>query len=124
MLFKKPSPNSAQLAGLDIKLSKYINIIGHYDQHLLRTKQNQLIAIIQLSGLIGETKSSEELQAYQLLWSDLYTSISNEQFSLYCHTLQKLDTRYPGGNFSQTFAHQLNESYKKSQTEKEKFKQE
>jgi type IV secretion system protein VirB4 len=109
---------------MDLKLSHYINIIGHYDEHLLRTKQDNLIAIIKLSGLFGETKSEAELEQYKTLWSDLYTSISNGDYAVYFHTLQKIDKQYPQGSYPIGFAQSLDDAYKKAHFKQEKFYQE
>ncbi|MFA6037089.1 MAG: hypothetical protein WC748_03055 [Legionellales bacterium] len=112
------------LAPLDLKLSNYINVIGHYDENLLRTKQDQLIAIIKLSGLVGETKSTDELDYYKTLWSDLYTSISDNNYAVYFHVIQKIDDQYPEGNYRKGFAKQLDEAYKKLHQGKNKYYQE
>ncbi len=112
------------LAPSDLKLSNYINIIGHYDEHLLRTKQDHLLAIIKLSGLYGETKTPGELDQYQSLWSDLFTSIAGAGFAVYFHVIQKVDDEYPDGNFKANFAKQLNDAYKQTHFSQPKFYQE
>lgn len=124
MNFKALKPKTAQLSQMDLKLSNYINIVGHYDEYLLRTKEDQLIAIIKLQGLFGETKSEAELLQYKILWSDLFTSISSGEFATYFHVIQKNDNQYPAGEYSIQFAKQLNEAYKRAHTSRDKYCQE
>jgi type IV secretion system protein VirB4 len=124
MILRKPQPQQSKFSDRELKMSKYINIIGHYNETLLRTKQDDLIAIIQLSGLVGETKSEAQLNQYKMLWSDLYTSISNGQFAIYFHTLQKPDNAYPQGEYPDGFAKMLDKAYQKTHACKEKFYQE
>jgi type IV secretion system protein VirB4 len=112
------------LAPYDLKLSNYINVTGHYDESLLRTKQDHLIAIIKLSGLYGDTKNPTELEQYTSLWSDLFTSIAGGDFAVYFHVLQKVDNEYPSGDFQTHFARQLNDAYKKAHLSQAKFYQE
>ncbi len=123
MNFRSLKPKTATLAQMDLKLSNYINIIGHYDENLLRTKADNLIAIIKLPGLFGETKSEAELHQYKLLWSDLYTSISSGEYAVYFHTLQEIDEQYPLGNYPEGFARSLDEAYKKSHFSFDKYQQ-
>ncbi|MGA2655155.1 MAG: TraM recognition domain-containing protein [Gammaproteobacteria bacterium] len=105
-------------------MSNYLNITGHYDEFLLRTKQDHLIAIIKLSGLYGETKNPSELDQYKDLWSDLLTSIASANCVICFHVLQKIDEQYPEGGFAPGFARQLNEAYRKSHFAEPKYYQE
>jgi len=124
MLLRTPHTSSMHMAKMDFKLSKYLNIVGHYDEYLLRTKQDDLIVVIQLSGLLGEIKSAAELYQYKTLWSDLYTSVSSGEFAIYFHVLQKNDAYRLNSSCQEGFAQTLDLAYQAQRAKTNKFKQE
>jgi type IV secretion system protein VirB4 len=91
--------------------SSHINIHSHYDDVTLLDKSDKLIQIIQLNGLDCISRDAAELDAYKNRLNNLLKGISSD-FAIYCWESRKRVKVYPGGDYPENYAKELNERYK------------
>ncbi|MFI4956703.1 MAG: hypothetical protein ACHQAX_05810 [Gammaproteobacteria bacterium] len=115
---------SEKLATQELRYSDYIGIVGHYDDHLLRTKDNDLIAVIKLDGLRFDTKGDDELYSIKNACAQLYSTIEPGKYGLYFHTIQSNDNAFPDGEFTQPFAKRFNDEFKEKILSSARYKAE
>lgn len=90
--------------------SNCINVISHYDDYTLLDKSGKLIHILRLKGLDCISSDSRNLDIYKNRFNNLLKGFSSE-FALYFWDMRKRVKDYPGGNFSQDYAGELNDRY-------------
>lgn len=113
---------SEKLASQELRFSDYISIVGHVDEHVLRTKDNDLIAIIKLDGLRFDTKGEEELYNTKKSCAQFYNTLDAGKYGLYFHTVQSKDNSFPAGEFAQTFAHRFNNEFREKTILSDRYK--
>jgi type IV secretion system protein VirB4 len=111
MILKKPAFKSQTIAENDLRVSDHIPVVAHLDEHILLTKDNDLILTLQLEGLCFDTKSDIELMRYKDLCSQLYQSISTGKIAIYFHMIRKIDNPDISGKFPDGFSKVLDKSY-------------
>jgi type IV secretion system protein VirB4 len=91
--------------------SRHINIISHYDDVTLLDKSDKLIQIIKLNGLDCISRDELSLNAYKIRINNLLKGFSSE-FAFYTWEVRKKVTEYPQGEFSGSYAKELNDRYR------------
>lgn len=92
------------------KVSKHINVIGHYDDSTLIDKSGKLIKILKLSGVNYVTQSAELLDLYKNRFNNILKSFSSE-FALYFWNVRRKVNQFSVDEFINPFARELNEKY-------------
>jgi len=95
----------------EVKCSKHINIVGHYDDTTLIDKDGHLIRIFQLNGIDHITKAQIELDVFKHRKNSIFKTLNNN-YALYAWTIRKKSVEYPEGDFNNYFGHLVNEKYK------------
>src|SRR5579872_1376996 len=101
-------------------VSRFINIIGHYDDETLLDKSGKLIKIIKLSGLDYVTQADHVLNNYKNHRNNLLKNFSSE-FAMYFWSIRRKDFNYPCGEFQNSYADSVNEQYKKMIMQRKMF---
>lgn len=102
------------------RASKHINILSHYADDTLLDKSGKLIKIIKLSGLDFVTKDEQTLDIYKIRRNNLLKNFSSE-FAFYCWAMRRKTSRYPAGEFTESFAKAVNDKYQKKLNVAEMF---
>lgn len=101
-------------------VSRFINIIGHYDDETLIDKSGKLIKIIKLSGLDYVTQADHVLNNYKNHRNNLLKNFSSE-FAIYFWSIRRKHFDYPRGEFQNIYADSVNEQYKKMIMQRKMF---
>ncbi|MDR3490996.1 MAG: VirB4 family type IV secretion/conjugal transfer ATPase [Gammaproteobacteria bacterium] len=91
--------------------SKHINILMHYDDDTLLDKSGKLIKIIKLSGIDFITKDNQILNNYKNNRNNLLKNFSSS-FAMYFWEVRRKAIEYPGGDFADSYASEVNDKYK------------
>ena len=92
-------------------ISKFINVLAHYDDDTLIDKSGKLIKIIKLDGIDFVSKDSHALNSYKNNRNNLLKNFSSE-FAMYFWEVRRKSIDYPGGNFTPGLADDVNQKYK------------
>jgi type IV secretion system protein VirB4 len=103
--------------------SKHINILMHHDDDTLLDKSGKLIKIIKLSGIDFVTKDDDSLNAYKNYRNNLLKNFSSD-YAIYFWEMRRKLQDYPGGNFVDGYASEVNEKYKQKIQHAEMFRKE
>lgn len=102
------------------KASKHINVLSHYDDTTLLDKSNKLIQIIKIRGIDALTQDEKMLDAYKNRRNNLLKSFSSE-FALYFWEVRRKSENVASGEFSNDFARNVNDKYKKLLSERDLY---
>ncbi len=92
-------------------VSKFINVLRHYDDGTLLDKSGKLIKIIHLAGIDSISESSQVLNSYKNNRNNLFKNFSSE-FAMYFWEVRRKSIEYPNGDFSDGFAADVNKKYR------------
>lgn len=92
------------------KVSKFINILSHYNNDTLLDKSGKLIKIIKLSGIDYATQDGQSLLSAKNTRNNLLKSFSSE-FAFYFWEIRKKTNDFPSGVFENEFANEVNKKY-------------
>jgi type IV secretion system protein VirB4 len=73
----------------EIKASKYIPYLHHWNKNTIITKNNELLQVIKVSGYSFETADDEDLDIKKHMLNMLFKGISSGGYSLYFHTIRR-----------------------------------
>lgn len=84
----------------------------HYDDNTILTKNNELMSVIKLDGFSFETADDSDVDNKKTLRNNLFKGMASSGLSIYCHTMRRRYSSFPGGEFNDFFTQTLNEQWK------------
>lgn len=92
-------------------IAAHIPYSSHIDTFTLKTKDNALVRVFELSGISFETKGDEEIARLHNGLNEWLKSLSDHPVGVWSHVVRAtIDTKI-GGEFEQDYAAQLNQRY-------------
>jgi len=111
----------APVSRREVPESDHIPYACHYDEQTLLTKQEDLLQVIQLSGLPFETADDELVVLRKNLRNSLVRSAADSRFAIYAHTVRRRLSLSPEGSFRDGFAQELDQRWRQKQDQTKLF---
>lgn len=92
----------------------YLPFLRHINRYMMMLENGHIMAVLKLEGISFETIDITDINALNNQLNVVWRNIASDQLSLMHHLMRREEKSYPEGNFSSTFASQLNESYRQS----------
>lgn len=117
---KIPSLKVKQSISAESITAKHINVVGHYNDTTLIDKDAKLIKIFELTCIDYYTRHQVTLDILKSRRNSLF-KLFNSNYALYSWIVRERIVEFPGGSFTDSFAADLNNKYKKKIEERTMF---
>lgn len=114
-------PSSAVIDARELTLSSRVPYTWHYDDATVMTKDNALVQVIKLDGLLYESLSDDQIKQFERLRNTVLRQIANSDRSVYVHLIRRKTHVYPAGEYRNWFARQLNEAWHERSERKQHY---
>ena len=101
--------------------ASYVPFAAHVDRNTIKTKQGDFIQLFKLEGIAHETADDDEINTWHEQLNMFMRNVSSPHVVLWTHAVRKESGEYVGGGFQPGFAHDLNEKYRNTVTDKKLF---
>lgn len=91
---KKQRTEKYKYARLEFPESDFLPYIGHWNDHTILTKNNELVQVIKLGGFSFETADDEDIDIRKNIRNLLLKSIAGGSFALYFHTMRRKESLF------------------------------
>ena len=108
-----PRPGSIDLDAHEMALSDMIPYTVHYDDHTVITKDNGLVQVIKLDGLLFESLSSKQIRQFEKRRNTTLRTIADSNIGVYVHLVRRRHQIYPEGEGQAWFAQLFNAAWRR-----------
>lgn len=105
----------------EVSAAEFIPYHHHYDKETIITKDGELLQTIRLEGWSFETADDVDVDMKKSVRNSLLKSLADGKYAVWFHTIRRRKSAYPAGNFENSFAHDLNESWRQKHNNHESF---
>lgn len=121
MHFGRRKVANASYSKREVSIAEFIPYEHHFDKETIITKGGELLQIIRLEGWSFETADDVDVDMKKTVRNSLLKSLSNGNYAVWFHTVRRKKSTFPGGEFSNAFAGQLNERWRDKHSRHESF---
>jgi len=111
-----PAANRADAA--ELAASDMIPYTVHYDDETVMTKDDGLLQVIKLDGLLFESLSAEQVRAFERRRNAVLRAIAGSDRAVYVHLVRRRADVYPAGDGCCWFARQFNAAWRRHYRER------
>lgn len=86
---------------------------AHISKHVISTDNNDYVQVLKLSGVSYESADDSQLNNWHNRLNNLFRSIGNSNIAVWQHVVRRRESAYPGGDFPEGFANDLNSKYER-----------
>ncbi|MDG1287604.1 MAG: VirB4 family type IV secretion/conjugal transfer ATPase [Rickettsiales bacterium] len=119
--FGRRKVTNASYSRREVSVSEFIPYQHHFDKETIITKSGELMQTIRLEGWSFETADDSDVDMKKVVRNSLLKSLSNGNYAAWFHTVRRKKSAYPGGEFTNKFAHELNEQWRKKHSNHESY---
>ena len=107
-----PTPPGASIDAKETAASDMIPYTVHYDDETVVTKDDGLLQVIQLDGLLFESLSDEQIKQFERRRNTVLRSIANSERGVYVHLVRRKFDPYPAGEGDAWFSRLFNAAWR------------
>ncbi|SAK79368.1 type IV secretion/conjugal transfer ATPase [Caballeronia hypogeia] len=112
MSLSMPTPEGAVADAREMALSDMIPYTVHYDDETVITKDDGLLQVIKLDGLLFESLSAAQVKQFERRRNTVLRSIANSDRGVYVHLVRRKMNQYPTGEGGTWLAQRFNQAWR------------
>ncbi len=108
----QPTPRGVQIHQDEMAANDMIPYTHHFDDCTLLTRDDGVMQVIKIDGLLFESYSDAQRKAFTRGRNTVLRSIANSDMAVYVHTIRRRSMQYPAGEGKTWFARHFNQAWR------------
>jgi len=79
---------------------------------IVKTESGDYVSVLRITGIAHESADDEDIVSWKEQLNSLWKNLAAPDLCFYTHTVRRVESSYPGGDFNNDFCIRLNDKYK------------